>query len=230
MAETADASTPVPATEPVGKPAPRSAPRPPRPLSRTEILVAGGGALAVMLLAFGVLARMYYFDKVQGRFFDLGPGMDLDDIAGAEATRLMWDAMFFGYLTFAVVASAAVTAAVLWPREAAHALVGLFGLAYIASAIAVVTQTRMPVTIPIFQAAIGGLLLWLGYASWQNKDRAAWAFLMSLCGVLGLLLTFGAPQLRAAMGEPRLWYVMTAPALMTAIVVGLYRARDEYVA
>jgi hypothetical protein len=226
MAETADASTPVPATEPVGKPAPRPAQR---PLSQWEVVGAGAAALAVMLIAFGVLARMYYFDKVQGRFFDLSPGLDLDELAGEEATRLMWDAMFFGYLTFAVLTCAAVTAAVLRPRLVAHALVGLFGLAYIASAIAVFTQTRMPVTIPIFQAAIGGLLLWLGAASWQNKDRAAWAFLMSLCGVLALLLTFGAPQLREAMGEPRLWYVMILPAQMAAIVVGLYRTRNDYV-
>lgn len=220
MAETtADAPASPPARRPL-----RAAPR---ALKRQEILMVAGGALLLLDVAFFVLGRMYYMDKLEGAFF----ASDIADPEGAAASAA-WaytqSAFFWGFFAFSTVGTAAVTAAVLWPRQLGHALAAAFGAYFIVSAVLVVTKTHMPFLIAVFQAAVGALFLRLTWVSWKQRDRAAWAFLLSLAGVLTVMLLFGAPQIRKAMDVPRLWYVMILPALMAATAVGLSRDRGSY--
>jgi hypothetical protein len=229
-ASAASASAAEPPTAPAGaagKAPPAQRARGPRALTRQEILMLAGGAFILVNVAFGVLGRMYYMDKLAGGF-EADPSI-ADPYAAASS--LAWayvrDVFFFSFLVFSIVGTAAMTAAVLWPRHYAHAMAGAFALYYVASAIAI-AFSNMPILVAVFQAAVGVLFLRLGYASWKHKDRAAWAFLLALAGVMALLLLFGAPQIKAAMHLPRLWYVMLLPALMASVAVGLYRARNEY--
>ena len=46
----------------------------------------------------------------------------------------------------------------------------------------------------------GVLLPALTYLSAMKRSRAAWAFLISLCGVLGVMTLFGAPKVRTLVG------------------------------
>jgi len=218
MAETAAAPAPA-------APA-KSAPPPPRALRRDEILMVAGGSLLLVTVAFFVLGRMYYIDKLSGSFIASEAG-DPDAAAAAAA----WDAIkatyFWGFFTFSTIGTLAITAAVLWPRLVAHSLSTGFGVLCLVSAV-FIFRSHMPVQVGVFQAAIGALMLRLTWASWRGKDRAAWAFLLSLAGVLSVALLFGAPRIRAAMNVPRLWFVMLIPAVMAALAVALHRARTDY--
>jgi hypothetical protein len=157
----------------------------------------------------------------------------MSDVADPEAAAAAaaWAAtkatFFWGFFTFSTFGVAAVTAAALRPRIVGHALAALFGGLFLLSAGVTLFRTEMPVLVGIFQAAIGALMLRLSYASYK-KDRAAWAFLLSLAGVLAIALLFGAPRIRDAMNVPRLWFVMLIPAVMSAVAVGLYGARKDY--
>ena len=213
-------------TAPVTASAP-AAPDAPRPLKREEVLMVMGGALLLIDLAFFVLARFYYLDKLSGVY----EAMDVADpvaLARSAAWASCVSTFFWSFFAFSTATIGALTAAILWPRQVAHALAVAFGAAFLVGAGVVLFRSHMPVLIGIFQAALGALLLRLAWASYRHADRAAWAFLFALAGVLTVTLLFGTPRITAAIGIPRLWYGMTIPGVMAALATGLYRVRKDY--
>jgi len=189
-----------------------------------DVLIVGGILLVALCGTFFLLGRQYYIGKIAEAL-----GLEDDDPVVRE---MAWDStvrtFFFSYMTFAIIGSAAVTAALLWPRYVAHGLAAAFGLAYIASAVTMVLRTNMPPLVAIFQATIGGLLLRLAYASWKQKDRGAWAFLVSMSAVLAGATLFGAPRIKAAMMAPGIWWVLIIPFLFLAQGIAFYTARRDY--
>jgi hypothetical protein len=217
-----DAAT-APATAPAAAPAPAA----PRPLNRGEVLMVMGGALVLLDVAFFVLARFYYLDKLTA-VYEAMDVADPDALASTAAWSAAFHTFFYAFLTFSTVTIGALTAAILWPRQVAHALAALFGALFLVGAGQVLFRSHMPTLIGILQAVLGAMLLRLGLASYRNNDRAAWAFLFALSGVLTVFLLFGAPRINAALRYPGLWYVMTLPGVMAAFATALYRVRKSY--
>jgi hypothetical protein len=64
---------------------------------------------------------------------------------------------------------------------------------------------------------------------WRSADgsRAAWAYLVALCGVMGLVLFFGAPKVRNLLGVG-LWTAMILPGLLTVATTALVMVRGDY--
>jgi len=215
MAETSTPTTPPP-------PGPAPVIDPAR--WRRDVLIGAGIMLGVLVLGYFLLGREYYRSKLED---DLLLAGDEDLIAEAA-----WDAtvatFFYAYLTFALVGTAALTSAMLWPRYVGHVLATAFGVIYLGSGATIISRGSMPPLVGVFQAVIGGVLLRLAWASWKHKDRAAWAFLLSLSAVLAGAMFFGAPRIKAAMNAPGLWYVLIVPFVLIAQAVALYRSRAEY--
>jgi cytochrome bd-type quinol oxidase subunit 2 len=221
MAEATTEPAPVPAA------APPRAPAPARGLNRDEVLMVAGGALILVDLAFFVLGRFYYHDKLEG-FYDAQDILDPQAAASAAAWASCMATFFWSFFTFSLITIVAITAAVLWPRPVAHGLATLFGTLFLVGAVFVLFRSHMPTLVGIFQAALGALILRLTYASYRARDRAAWAFLFAIAGVLTVFLLFGTPRIRAAIHVERLWFVMLIPGVMAALATGLYRIRNDY--
>lgn len=206
--------------------APPRAPAPPRTLKRDEVLMVMGGAFVLLQLAFVVLSRFYYLDKLEGVYeaMDVAEPEAMASSAAWASTKATY---FYSFLTFSLATMGALTAAILWPRHVAHGLATLFGVVFLVGA-GFALRSHMPTLVGIFQAALGALLLRLTWSSFRNKDRAAWAFLFALAAVLTVTLLFGTPRIRVAVREPPLWYVMSIPGVMAALAVGLYRVRKDY--
>jgi len=61
-----------------------------------------------------------------------------------------------------------------------------------------------------------------------RRSRAAWAFLVALCGVLAVVGLFGAPKISKAL-DVSLWTTMIFPGLYVVACVTLALLRDDYV-
>ena len=181
-------------------------------IKASEVAIIAGIGFATVVAAYFVLCRYYYIDKL-------------------GSPSLAWerakDIFFFSFATFAVLGTAAVAGAVLYPRIVAHALTTVFGLTYLVSGVQSFFGP-LPALATAVQLALGGGLLALTWVSYQKKDRAAWSFLMSICVVLCLVHLFGAPRVRTAM-KVELWYALTACALQLGAIVGFYRMRRDVV-
>jgi hypothetical protein len=216
MAETA-AATP-------SKPSPRTA-LPPGEVRVQEVLVIAVSALVLATVAFGVFARIYYARKLLGVYGG-------DPVAEAMIPELAWDAVkatyMWSYAVFSIGGTAAITGAVLWPREVGHALAVAFGLGFLIAAGQILFASPLPALVGFMLAGLGVLMLGLAWTTWRTKDRAAWAFLFALSGTLAIVMFFGAPRIRATLDQERLFYVLILPAAMSAIAVACYRLRRQY--
>jgi hypothetical protein len=189
-----------------------------------DVLIGGGVILVALCGTFFLLGRQYYISKVA----DALMLEETDSIVRDEAWARTIYTFTHSYLAFAVIGTAAVVSALLWSRYVAHGLAAMFGVGYAASGVMILVRTQMPPLVGVFQLAIGALLLRLAYASWKQKDRAAWAFLLSLSAVLAGATLFGAPRIKAAMAAPGLWWVLIIPFLFTAQGIALYTSRRDY--
>lgn len=189
-----------------------------------DVLIGGGIMLVALCGAYFGLGRQYYISKVA----DALMLEETDKVVRDEAWAQTVYTFTHSYVAFAMIGTAAVMAALLWPRYVAHGLAATFGIGYVASGVTILVRTQMPPLVAVFQLAIGGLLLRLAYASWRQKDRGAWAFLLSLSAVLAGATLFGAPRIKAAMAAPGLWWVLIIPFLFTAQGIAFYTSRRDY--
>jgi hypothetical protein len=67
----------------------------------------------------------------------------------------------------------------------------------------------------------------LAYLS-HRRSRAAWAFLVALCGVFAVVGLFGAPKISRVL-EVSLWTTMIFPGLYVVACATLALLRDDYV-
>jgi hypothetical protein len=191
---------------------------------RRDVLIGAGILLVVLNGAFVILGREYYRSKLAE---DLLIGGD-DDLVDEAAMKAMWHTLLYAYSVFSFAGVAALAGAMLKPREVAHGLAVAFGAVFLGSGVLILMRGQMPALVGVFQGSIGALMLRLAWSSYKQKDRAAWAFLLSLSAVLAGATFFGAPRIKGAMDAPSLWFVLLIPFLLVAQAVALYRSRNEY--
>lgn len=68
----------------------------------------------------------------------------------------------------------------------------------------------------------------LVYLSLDRRSRAAWSFLVALCGVFAVVGLFGAPKISRAL-DVSLWMTMIFPGLYVVACVSLALLREDYV-
>jgi hypothetical protein len=207
------------------KPAPR-APLPPGAVRIDEVLMIAGTSLVLISVGFVFLARMYYKKKILGDLVDVDPAIEA--MAIEQAWRAVKATYFWSFATFSVVGTAAVTAAVVWPREIGHGLAALYTAALAIAGVDILLRSPMPPLVGIMLLGVGALMGALTWVSWHKPDRAAWAFMLALSGSLTIIMFFGTPRIRATLDEPRQFYVLVLPAVMAAIAVAFYRLRKDY--
>ena len=190
-----------------------------RGLRVKEVVTIAAVLLVMTSIAFAILARFYYLDK-------------LEDTLGDAADEVVWDYVknlyMWSFAAFSFATTIAITAAVLFPREVGHGLGAAFALAFLGYGLRILAATPLPPLVGILLLAIGALMAACVWASWKKLDRAAWAFLFALAGTLAIVMFFGTPRIKAALEVEQQFYVLILPAGMAAIAVACYRLRTDY--
>lgn len=106
-----------------------------------------------------------------------------------------------------------------------HGIPAALGLASAAAAVGAV-QIKLQPTLVISLIAIGVALPLLAWRSWKG-NRAAWAFLVSLSIVLGIMTLFGAPKVRNLVGVS-LGVALVIPLSMAVAAFCLSSLSDRY--
>lgn len=189
-------------------------PSAPHQIQRMAILCVG--TFAVLNAVFYVLSGSYFESHHQ-----MVPGVGaMPAYSPEQATHVR--------VTFAV-ASGVVTAFAfaggVWRRGTGHLLPALLGLGHLAGAVAAYVGNA-PGVLPVVLFVSGVLMPVLAVYSYRGS-RAAWAFLISMCGVFAVVGLFGAPKIKAGL-DVGLWTAMILPGLYVVAATSLALLRDEY--
>ena len=172
-------------------------------------------AAVLLVAAFFVLGRLYFTERMG----------TMDDFAAKAAATAQVRALMPSFAGFAIVLCGGIACAVLWPRVIGHAASIAVALAAGVGCFAV-TRTPLPTLLSIVLGTVAALLLILGRMSLRG-DRAAWAFITAMTGVMGLCTVFGAPKMRELIGV-NIWITMLIPAMAVIGVVGLRKLGPSY--
>ncbi|HPH68756.1 MAG TPA: hypothetical protein PLF40_23540 [Kofleriaceae bacterium] len=85
-------------------------------------------------------------------------------------------------------------------RIAGHALATIGGMLELIAGAAAIKRGGFPPELSIMLLFTGGLTLLLVRASYWQRNRAAWAFLSVIAGVMALCTLFGSAKIRGALG------------------------------
>jgi hypothetical protein len=182
--------------------------------------VAVGSTLLVLNVVFWPLSALY-FEQPDAAFWPLSVLWSDDVSFGGPAVLAVRGA--FAIMT-GVVAIATFLAA-LAPRPVGHAIALLMGLGMFFGGILAYLH-GLPAVVVATNVVIGALSPPLAYLSWR-RVRAAWSFLIAICGVFAGTTFFGAPRLRTELGVS-LWHAMVVPGLYTVAVISLAMLRADY--
>ena len=181
---------------------------------RLAILFAAG--FAVVNVAFYVLSGSYFETHHQ-----VVNGASVPLYSPEQASHLR--------IVFALVSGAVAAVgflAGLRRRLVGHVLAAVLGAVNLAGGIAALVQhgpAALIATLAITGAAMP-VLAWQSY----HRVRAAWAFLVALCGVLAVVGLFGAPMIRGVL-DVSLWTTMLLPGMLAVACFTLILLRDDYV-
>ncbi|HMG53742.1 MAG TPA: hypothetical protein VK601_09670 [Kofleriaceae bacterium] len=181
---------------------------------RLAILFAAG--FVVVNVAFYVLSGSYFETHHQV-------------VNGASVPLYSPEQQSHLRIVFALVSGAVAAVgflAGLRRRLVGHVLAAVLGAVNLAGGIAALVQhgpAALIATLGITGAAMP-VLAWLSY----HRARAAWAFLVALCGVLAVVGLFGAPKIRGML-DVSLWTTMLLPGLLAVACFTLILLRDDYV-
>lgn len=191
--------------------APQRKPGEANPITQMAILVAI--LVAVANAGFYFMSESYFQDRV-GRF---GIG-ELDRLDGAR----------LDFAIFTLVLGLGAIAVVAAPRRVATGVPALAGvLSFAAAAAAIHAELSIPLVVTLLLASgLFELLLWQAMVK-PKKSRAAWASLVALCLVFGIVTLFGAPKLRGLFGVG-LWIAMIVPGAFGVAVAALRALRADY--
>jgi hypothetical protein len=171
-----------------------------------------GGALVIINVAFWLLSAKYFSDKTSGILAaKFGP----DEL-------MNWRIAF---AIFSASVGAASIGTLFIPKWIGHGLAVIAGGGALVCSYFAFAQS-MPLALPVALLVVGivfPLLVWRSLAN----SRPAWAFLVAMCFVLGLVLAFGAPKIRATMGIG-LWTAMMIPGLLVVAGVALAGLGRQY--
>lgn len=117
--------------------------------------------------------------------------------------------------------------AAILPRATGHLLPLVLAALQLAGAVGAFVHNT-PAVLWTTLAISGVLIPVLSWQSYFRKSRAAWAFLVTICGVFAVAEFFGAPKTRGALGIS-LWITMILPGLNAVAAATLWSLRDEYI-
>ena len=180
--------------------------------SLIQLSILIGAFCLILNVAFFFLSSMYFADK---RANPLVPVVPVDSTNSAR----------IAFAFFSGIVSAMSIAVAIAPKWVAHGVAALSGLvALIASVFAL--KKGMPFVLPAALFIMGALLPLLAWRS-LLRSRAAWAFLIAMCAVLGLVLLFGAPKVKGQL-DIGIWTALIMPGLLGVATVGLTMLRGDY--
>lgn len=164
--------------------------------------------------AFYFLSQLYFDSH---KIYTPGVGEFLDTTALHHAR--------VAFLVLSVLVAASAFAASLAPRLIGHALaVALGGAALFAGYESF--DHALPAVMTAVLVAVGLLLPTLAHFSWRHS-RAAWAYLIAITTVFGIVTFFGAPKVRNVL-DIGFWTAMILPGIQFVTVTALAMVRTEY--
>lgn len=178
-----------------------------------------------ILFVVGFLVANGAFYVLSGSYFDshheIVGGASVPVYSPAQAAHLR---IVFALVSGAIAATGLVAG--LQRRVVGHLLAGVLGVGLLAGGIAALVHGLSGALIATL--LVGGLvtpaLAWFSY----QRSRAAWAFLVAICGVLAVVGLFGAPKIRGVF-DVSLWTTMLVPGLFAVACASLTLLRDDYV-
>jgi hypothetical protein len=184
-----------------------------REIAKRTATVIAGTAL-VLNTAFYFLSQSYF----ESHAISLPGGGELVDLKGLGAARMAFAIM-------SLLVAAAAFAASLAPKLIGHAAVVVLGVAALFAAGESITHA-MPTVMSAVLIIVGALLPTLAHFSWRGS-RAAWAFMMAIVLVFGMVTFFGAPKVRNAL-DVGFWTAMILPGVQFVALSALAMLRGEY--
>jgi hypothetical protein len=178
-----------------------------------------------VLFVVGFLVVNAVFFLLSGSYFDshhqIVGGASMPAFSPDQASHIR--GVFAG--VSGVVAAIAFIAG-LARRVIGHALAALLGATNLGFGILAFTHNQ-PAALTATLVVTGLVVPALAHFSYR-RSRAAWAFLVALCGVLAVVGLFGAPKIRGAL-DVSLWTTMIFPGLYVVACATLTVLRDDYV-
>jgi hypothetical protein len=150
-------------------------------------------------------------------------------VAGISQPSYSPDQMMHVRVTFAAfsgIVAAFGFVAGLKPRLIGHVIPVLLGAVDLIAGIAAFAH-ELPAVLGMTLLVCGLVMPVLAWHSYRGS-RAAWAFLVAICGVFAVVLLFGAPKVRGAL-DIGLWITMILPGLNAVAAAALVSLRGEYV-
>lgn len=184
--------------------------KPPKPTPAqvaTQIAMLAGIAVVTLNGLFYFAGSAYFTDK------------------GVVDTGRM-NAAWVAFAVFTITVAGAAVVASLRPGYVGHAIASVAGALAFNAGIGAFFR-EMPMVLPVTLLVLGATLVVLVYYSARKHVRAAWSFLIAICGVFAGVLLFGAPKVRGVLGLS-LWTALIIPGLLTVATVALARVSHEY--
>jgi hypothetical protein len=181
--------------------------------------------MAIICIAGFVLLNVaFYF--MSGSYFETHQStvVGVGTMAAYTPEQMTHVRMTFALLTGVVAAFSFVAS--LEPRFVGHLLAVMLGAINLFAAVGIFVYGA-PGVVGVVLLVAGVLLPTLAHFSYRGS-RAAWAFLIAICGVFALVEFFGAPRVRAAIGIG-LWTAMILPGLNAVAAATLASLRGTYV-
>lgn len=169
------------------------------------------GSVLFANLAFFFLSERYFADRVAKH----GAG----ELAHLPGTRLH-------FAIFTAVVGIGLIGAIARPLWVGHGLATLGGAVALVGGVAAL-QTDIPSVLGASLLIIGVIIPVVAWSSYRGGSRAAWAFLVSLAGTLGLITMFGAPTLGRLLGTG-MWTAMILPGVLAVATTALLALSERY--
>jgi hypothetical protein len=184
------------------------------PIPILAVLFAAG--FVVVNVAFFVLSGSYFASHHQ---FIGGASVPTFSPEQATHVRIVFAGMSAAVTAVAFVASLA-------RRWIGHVLAAVLGAVNLVFGLLALTHGQ-PGALTATLLVTGAVVPTLAHFSYR-RSRAAWAFLVALCGVFAVVGLFGAPKISKAL-DVSLWTTMIFPGLYVVACVTLALLRDDYV-
>lgn len=180
-----------------------------------HIAILCGAAFLGLNVVFFLLSNSY-FDSHR----ELVAGVSQPSYSPAQMAHVR--------VTFAVfsgVVAAFGFVAGLRPRVVGHLIPLLLGAVDLVASFAAFGHAA-PAVLGMTLLVCGLVMPVLAWHSYRGS-RAAWAFLVAICGVFTVVELFGAPKVRGAL-DIGLWITMILPGLNAVATAALVSLRGEY--
>jgi hypothetical protein len=197
------------------KPVAAKPPAPPSAAKTAQQVGMLAGAFVLLAnVMFYFLSDLYFADKAK------------DMLATNRYTPEQILNIRISFAVFTAIIGGSSVLASFKPRYVGHAIAMVMGVAALNAGVLAFGRD-LPTVLPVTLIILAGTIFLLGRYSFFHKTRAAWAFLIAICGVFGGVMLFGAPKVRGILGI-NLWMALIIPGLLAVATIALSMARDDY--